>query len=802
MLTPLAVAAEAAPPTPAPAVDFGWHTIGPGEGGWMHGVAISPHDPNTIIAGLDMGSAYATRDGGKSWTTLGQSGTIPLGQPGYRGFYCTAFDPNTPKNVWIGSTHGVFKSEDGGRIWAAKLGGEPDWSFGAIAVDPSDSNVVYAGIGANADGGPGWLHGQVWKTTDGGKTWHEAARPGGKLEDDPGKARSWHTILIDPLSPVLPGRGHARVYVVGAGGLFVSADAGASWASLEDGMPGGKVNLKPDDPSHPISAACDLALAPPPTTARRRYSSLLATFRPRYGDASRTRVRGGVYRSDDGGRTWQEQNAGLRDDLKGVVDRGEGNFLLLSACASSPRNVYLATFRNVFGSRDGGAHWKRLTEAGGDWTAVPDFNGKPEFWALPRFNADGGGGEAYGIASLAVAPTDADEVAYTDSGGVRMTRDGGRTWASAMNDFGAAVYPNLFGNRPPMRATHLQRGRGEQLIVARNLAVDPFDAKTVAIAYDDLGPEITRDGGVWWEWAWMGILNGERADADAVAYDPRQPGRLFLGCDDRPGPTRHVYESNDGGRSFHAIGLPALAEAADKGKATATDVLLVDPREPATRTTLYAGTSVGLFQTQDGGATWRDISGPMVGRSVHRLVQVRSHLDRLYAGLRDPNDSTKGGLFRSDDAGASWRQLGTSQLGDVQSLSVCAARPNVVIVAAGPPDGAGGSVWERITLWRSEDGGDTWKQMDTRRVAFAAVSPVDPDTVYLCTWAKDIAHEVSGLWVSRDGGKTWRDGNKNLSLALAGPQDQMVFDPHDPRHLFLIQDSGVYEGRDSGVARP
>ncbi|MDQ2799432.1 MAG: hypothetical protein M3Y13_07300, partial [Armatimonadota bacterium] len=234
---------------PAPAVDFGWHEIGPGEGGWMHGIAISPHDPKTIIAGLDMGSAYATRDGGAHWAVLGQSGTIPLAQPGYHGFNCTAFDPRSPRVVWIGSTHGIFKSEDGGRTWAVSKGGDPNFSVGAIAVDPDNSDIVYAGIGAYGDSAPGWLKGQVWKTTDGGRTWKDAARPGGRLEDDPAKGRAWHTILIDPQSPILPGKGHARVYIVGPGGLFVSNDAGDSWTSLEEKLPGGKVNLNPREPA-------------------------------------------------------------------------------------------------------------------------------------------------------------------------------------------------------------------------------------------------------------------------------------------------------------------------------------------------------------------------------------------------------------------------------------------------------------------------------------------------------------------------------------------------------------------------
>ena len=780
-------------------LDFNWREIGPGEGGWMYGVTISPEDSKTVIAGLDMGNGFITRDGGTRWSVLGQSGAIPLGQPGYRGFNCAAFDPQSSKTVWVGSTHGIFKSSDSGRTWKLSHGGDPSQSVGAIAVDPDQSKVVYAGAGQYGDGSPGWLKGQVWKTVNGGVTWHEAGRPGGPWENDPAKTRAWHRILIDPKSSSLPGRGHSRVYIIGSGGLFVSNDAGENWTSLDAMLPGGMVHLNPDNPSSPMSSASDLVIVPPSRNTARGQSALLLSVRVRYADASHSKVLGGVYRSDDGGHTWAESQSGLGDSLRSIVDQGEGTYLYLSNCASHPNRVYMCSFRNVFGSTDSGISWKQLTKSDTDWTPVTDSFGTTGHWNLAVKNADGSGGSAYGISSIAVAPTDPNEIAFTASGGVTMSINGGRTWASAMNDFGAAVHPKMFGNRPPMRATNLQRGRGEQLIVARNLAIDPFNANNIAIAYDDLGPEISRDGGVWWEWSWMGVGLGERDDADAIAYDPRRRGHLYLGCDDRPGPSRHIYESDNGGHTFRAIGLSQLADAADQHKPTATDALLIDQSGSGSQAVLYAGTSVGLFKTANDGQTWQDVSGPMAGLSIHRLAQDSKHLNRIFAGVRNPRKSGQGGLYRTDDSGSHWIRLAPDKLGDIQSLSVCSAHPNVIVVVAGPPSGDGGSDWQAFRAWRSSDGGDTWALLDNRRAAFAAVSPIDQTTLYLCTWAKDVQTEIVGLWVSRDSGKTWAGANKNLSLALAGQGDQIVFDPRNPHRLFLIQESGVYVGYDNGA---
>ena len=78
-----------------------------------------------------------------------------IGQLGYCGFNCAAFDPKTPRTVWTGSTHGIFKSEDGGLGWKASRGGEPDDSVGAVAR----------------------IAGGVYRPDDGGRIWRQLTEP-------------------------------------------------------------------------------------------------------------------------------------------------------------------------------------------------------------------------------------------------------------------------------------------------------------------------------------------------------------------------------------------------------------------------------------------------------------------------------------------------------------------------------------------------------------------------------------------------------------------------------------------------
>src|SRR5512147_317103 len=110
----------------------------------MFGVALSPHDSMVSVAGVDMGNAFMTRDGGKSWRILGRNGGDPFGAPGYRGCWGACFDPRRPERIWIGSSHGLFLSTDGGESWRLALGRDAAYTIHAIATDPEDTDIVYA----------------------------------------------------------------------------------------------------------------------------------------------------------------------------------------------------------------------------------------------------------------------------------------------------------------------------------------------------------------------------------------------------------------------------------------------------------------------------------------------------------------------------------------------------------------------------------------------------------------------------------------------------------------------------------
>ncbi len=767
-------------------VRVAWRSIGPGQFGAMFGVAISPHDSRVIVAGVDMGNAFMTRDGGQTWRILGRSGGKPFANPGYRGTWGVCFDPKRPERIWIGSEHGLYRSTDGGGNWRLAFGGDASHGIHAIACDPSNPDIVYAATGRGARTPVAWARGNVWKSTDGGDTWKVIYPAGG--QDGAAKGRNWTTLAIDPQSPFVPGKGHQRLYLCGQAGFLVSEDAGDTWTSLDASLPGGVVSLPAEAGAR--SGIGTLWLAP-----GRERAVLFASIVVRTTDAARKEWLGGVYASADGGRTWVPRNRGLEQVLGQMAAMSSAGlrYSLLTGCAARPQVMYWACAQGVFKTEDGGASWAQATRVGTEWKKAPDYDGKEIHWRLRTHdtNFERSFYNAYGPANgLACSPTDPNAVAYTDNAGIGVSFDGGRRWTEPGFEFGEAVWPGGAGDRPAMLYTHRVRSHGIQLIVPAGLAVDPFDPKTLAIGHHDVGLVISRDGGQWWEWAYQGVLNGEKNNIHAICYDPEVRGRLWIGGGGWSA-SGHVYQSDDGGRAFRILGIPHLTAAAGRTKEVfAVHTIAVDPSSPKDARTLYAATDAGLYKTADGGKTWQALA--MAGAASPAVLNVI--LDpgdprRLYASV-----GKGGGLWRSEDAGASWIRLGAGKVIAVKSLALCAATGTLYALDTVRPGDAYTGQRLGNTLWRSDDRGETWKKILERMSSCAAVHPQDPECVYLLSTSLDVTKDEVNLHRSTDGGATWDALADDIPLSPGGAGNQIVFDPTLPARFFLLHNSGTWEG--------
>src|SRR5580658_7427822 len=287
-----------------------WRDVGPMRGGRSYGVAGNADQPDTFYFGSVGGGVWKTENSGRTWNPISDEG-IPIGSIG-----AIAVAPSNPNVVYVGtgepdirSQHsygiGMFKSTDAGKTWT-HIGLEGTRQIGRVAVDPANPNRVYvAALGhvydANPDRG-------VYRSTDGGATWKKILFK----TDDPNNVGAID-IAINPKNPRViyaalwatrrpPWSVYAPSNMPG-GGLYKSTDGGDTWKQLSGGLPSdqfvGKIGIavSPSNPNRVWAVVDDLG------------SGVAA---PARGGGAARDTGGGVYLSDDAGASWKRVNSESR----------------------------------------------------------------------------------------------------------------------------------------------------------------------------------------------------------------------------------------------------------------------------------------------------------------------------------------------------------------------------------------------------------------------------------------------------------------------------------------------------------
>jgi len=540
----------------------------------------------------------------------------------------------------------------------------------------------------------------------------------------------------------------------------------------------------------------------------------------------------GVWKSTDGGGHWLPASQGL-----GSLDAYD-----LATSPGAPGTVWAATRGGVYKSADGGATWQRVwyqvdqqDDTYTPWTrsiAVDPTDpgvawaGTLRGWVLKTTD----GGESWeqvldrlGITNLLIDPTHPSTVYASSDYGLYKTGDGGATWerlhestmyALAMDPSDPRVlYANGYFNgvwkSTDGGATWSPLpGFGDRPVT--NLFVDPFHP-SVVLAGTFGGLWQSEDAGV----TWHNVPGLPAIEALALEADPVLPGRIWLGTNDRG-----VFRSLDAGRTWRTSrqGL-----AASSMWAVAFDPVL--PR------TLYAvAGNTGVHRSTDGGRTWSRINAglPKERGSGVLAATVAPHPLRpgtLFAGTGE-------GLFRSPDRGAHWSRILDQPFLLVLSVAVDPRKPGTIFAGGDVlfRTRDGGRTWKRLpltsgehhdeneitevitdprhpgwvyvldfdtrhhtanNLFRSTDGGDTWKLAFSGRAVALALPPTLPDVLYLAT-------DFGEIWQSRDGGLTWE---RTATGAGGGaPPTSLVVDRLDPSILYLGTDgNGVWRSRDQGA---
>lgn len=671
--------------------------------------------------------------------------------------------PAKPDEFYFGAAAGgVWKTIDAGWAWRCASDGffkRP--SVGSLAVATSDPNVVYAGTGeacvrADVSRGDG-----VYRTDDAGRTWQKCGL---------GDSHHIGRVVINPADPdVVFCAALGHLYGPSAErGVYRSLNGGSFWEAV----------LQQDADTGAVDIAMD------PGNARILFASLWQVRR-----SPSTLISGGsgssLFASFDAGQTWRDlgHNPGFPGGLKGKIG--------VAVAPGSKGRVWAlveAAQTGLYRSDDWGDTWDLISDQ-------PDLSQRPFYYMhVIAHPADPNtvfvmnmkawrstdGGESFSTLSLDhgdqhalwISPSNPQRMILSNDGGAVVSIDGGETWSSRMNQPIAAFYNVVADAQRPYRLYGAQQDSTTLSLPSRTV--------TGLVAADDCFPV----GGC--ESGGIGVTRSLPAVVYAVGYDGTE--------------TRFEVDT---GRLSDVSVWPEdrIGSAASqvRYRFNWSTPLIVSTRHPMR---VFCAAQV-VFRTDDGGQTWEAISPDLTRGDPSTLGQSggpitpENYTAEYYGCIvvlaEDPSDehtlwtgSDDGLLHVTRDGGSTWTRVTVQGLPEwtrITGIEIDANDSKLVYVTGTRER----SDDEEATVFRSEDGGDSWAECTaglSRLTVCRAIrcDPVNRGVVYLAT--------DEGVMVSEGKGAPWRSLQLNLPASpvydLTIADDDLVAATHG-RSIWILE---------------
>ncbi len=643
-LAVLALATLALSQTPAtrqpmmPSVDpalfkgLRYRLVGPSRGGRVTTVTGVPSQPKTFYMGVASGGLFRTTDSGASWVPI-TDGKVPLGSTG-----CVAVADSDPNVIYLGTGsddvrsnvstgRGMYKTTDGGQMWKF-IGLYNAGQIGSVRIHPTNPDIVW--VSAQGDAFKANAERGVFKTTDGGQTWHKVLFVSDSVgamdvELQPGNPNvvyAWMSHLERKPWTIISGSRE--------GGFYKSTDGGEHFTKIASGLPNeliGKANLA-------VTAA-------KPT---RIYALVEA------------KPGGGLYRSDDVGQTWTLINS------QGALIQRPFYYVALGADPTNADVVY-AGAEGFFKSTDGGKTFTSFRTPHGD---------NHDIWINPK---------------------DGNIMIQSNDGGANVSTDGGRTWSTQMNQPTAEIYGVWLDNQFPYKLYGAQQDNTTIIISSQPDATGREEwrtgpgCETGPIMPYPKNPDIVY-GSCKGQYGVMNLKTGQEKNywigaqslygnpasdliyrmqrVSPMATSPHDADVLYYG-------SQYVHRTRDRGITWEKISpdLTAKPECCQgvSGEPITRDVtgeefystLYAIAESPLEKGVIWVGSNDGPFHvTRNNGKTWIDVTPkdlPSGGRvqyiepSPHRKGSAYYAVYRWLLGDYQPY------IYRTDDYGRTWTRL-------------------------------------------------------------------------------------------------------------------------------------------------